>query len=61
LHRSIGENYVDYLKPEYALVSVFDVINVLEGNVIARAAIGMIDSDQSMVTLSKRNVVIGVR
>jgi len=43
------------------LISVFDVVDLLKSDMIARASVEMIDSDQGMVTLSKRDIVIGVR
>ena len=42
-------------------MSVFDVINMLERNMVARAAIDMINGDQGMVALSECHVVIGLR
>ena len=41
--------------------SVFDVINMLKRNMVAGAAVDMIDRDQGMVALRERNVVIGLR
>jgi hypothetical protein len=50
-------------QPKCAPVSmlVFDVIDMLNGDMVARASVDMIDGDQSMVTLSKRNTMIGMR
>jgi hypothetical protein len=42
-------------------MSVFDVIDMLERNMVARAAVDMIDGDQGMVALRECNVVIGLR
>jgi hypothetical protein len=49
--------------PERKLVSrsVFDVINMLKRNMVARAAVDMIDGDLSMVALRKCDVVIRLR
>ena len=41
--------------------SVFDVINMLKRNMVARAAVDMIDGDLSMVALRKCDVVIRLR
>jgi hypothetical protein len=47
-------------QPRIGSSSVFDVINMLEGYVVGGTAVNVIDRDQSMVTLCKRNIVIGL-
>ena len=51
------------MAPERELVSrsVFDVIDVLKRDMVARAAVDMIDGDLSMVALRQRQVVVRLR
>jgi hypothetical protein len=46
---------------EFSSASVFDVINMLKRNMVARAAVDMIDGDQGVVALRECNVVIRLR
>ena len=46
---------------EFSSASVFDVINMLKRNMVARAAVDMIDDDQGVVALRECNVVIRLR
>ena len=59
--KSIGDVSVAAARSTLVSMSVFDVVNVLECNVVACAAVNMIDGDQGMVALSERKVVVGLR
>ena len=47
-------------RPRLVSASVFHVINMLKRDMVARAAVDMIDGDQGMVALSERDGVIGL-
>ena len=40
--------------------SVSNMINILQGDVIGGAAVGVVDRDHGMIALSERQVVIGL-
>ena len=51
----------DYSGARLVPTLVFNVINMLECNMVARAAVDMIDGDHGVVALSKRDIVIRLR
>lgn len=65
LHRNLS--WIQAVRPngsperERVSRSVFEVINMLKRNKVARAAVDMIDGDLSMVALRKCDVVIRLR